>query len=154
MDDFASQQRPRRRNLTDKYAKLMKGRQGIVASYNAQAMVSPIEHDGGATGMFVTAVEVVDQASHNGLMIQMMKGTEEKAGTIAGMTLADAGRLGRIRPPRLAGGSAGGAAKAAQGPRIRRTASPMTSPLTPIRAPRVRRFVLTALRRMRMKVVG
>ena len=35
MDDFASQQRPRRRNLTDKYAKLMKGRQGIVASYNA-----------------------------------------------------------------------------------------------------------------------
>ena len=93
MDDFASQQRPRRRNLTDKYAKLMKGRQGIVASYNAQAMVSPIEHDGGATGMFVTAVEVVDQASDNGLMIQMMKGTEEKAGTIAGMTLADAGIL-------------------------------------------------------------
>ena len=53
--------------------------------------------------MFVTAVEVVDQASDNGLMIQMMKGTEEKAGTIAGMTLADAGRLGRMRPPRLAG---------------------------------------------------
>ena len=46
MDDFASQQRPRRRNLTDKYAKLMKGRQGIVAGYDAQAMVSPIEHDG------------------------------------------------------------------------------------------------------------
>ena len=57
MDDFASQQRPRRRNLTDKYAKLLKGSQGIVAGYNAQAMVSSIEHDGGATGMFVTAVE-------------------------------------------------------------------------------------------------
>ena len=71
----------------------MKGRQGIIAGYNAQAMVSPIEHDGGATGMFVTAVEVVDQASDNGLMIPMMKGAEEKAGTIAGMTLADAGIL-------------------------------------------------------------
>ncbi len=95
MDDFASQQRPRRRNLTDQHAKLMKGRQGIVASYNAQAMVSSIEHDGGATRMLVTAVEMVEQASDNGLMISMMKGAEEKAGTIAGMTLADAGILPR-----------------------------------------------------------
>ena len=43
--------------------------------------------------MFVTAVEVVDQASDNGLMIPMMKGAEEKAGTIAGITSADAGIL-------------------------------------------------------------
>ncbi len=38
----------------------MKGRQGIVAGYNAQAMVSPVETAGGATGMLVTAVDVVD----------------------------------------------------------------------------------------------
>ena len=36
----------------------MKGRQGIVAGYNAQAMVSPMETDGGATSMPVTAVEL------------------------------------------------------------------------------------------------
>ena len=60
MDDFASQERPRRVNLTDKEARLMKGRQGIVAGYNAQAMVSPVEPDGEATGMLVTAVDVVD----------------------------------------------------------------------------------------------
>ena len=47
MDDFESQERPRRINLTDKEARLMKGRQGIMAGYNAQAMVSPIEPDGG-----------------------------------------------------------------------------------------------------------
>ena len=28
----------------------MKGRQGIVAGYNAQTMVSPVEMDGGGTG--------------------------------------------------------------------------------------------------------
>ena len=39
----------------------MKGRQGV-AGYNAQAMVSPTETDGGATGMLVTAVDVVDAA--------------------------------------------------------------------------------------------
>ena len=93
MDDFASQERPRQVNLTDKEARLMKGRQGIVAGYNAQAMVSPIEPDEGkgATGMLVTAVDVVDQASDNGLLIPMMEGAEETTGTKAETTLADAG---------------------------------------------------------------
>ena len=62
MDD---QKRHKRINLTDPEARLMKGRQGIVAGYNAQAMVSPIETDGEATGMLVTAVDVVDQANDN-----------------------------------------------------------------------------------------
>ena len=47
MADLASQKRHKRINLTDPDAKLMKGRQGIVAGYNAQAMVSPTETDGG-----------------------------------------------------------------------------------------------------------
>ncbi len=60
MADLASQKRHRRINLTDADARLMKGRQDIVAGYNAQAMVSPMATDGGATSMLVTAVDVVD----------------------------------------------------------------------------------------------
>ena len=60
MDDLESKERHKRINLTDPDARLMKGRQGIVAGYNAQAMVSPTETVGGGTGMLVTAVDVVD----------------------------------------------------------------------------------------------
>ena len=38
MADLASQKRHKRINLTDPEARLMKGRQGIVAGYNAQAV--------------------------------------------------------------------------------------------------------------------
>ena len=69
----------------------MKGRQGIVAGYNAQAMVSPMETDGGATSMLVTAVDVVDAANDNALLVPMMEQAEETIGTRAQMTLADAG---------------------------------------------------------------
>ena len=91
MDDLASQKRHKRINLTDPDARLMKGRQGIVAGYNAQAMVSPTETDGGATGMLVTAVDVVDAANDNALLAPMLEQAEETTGTRAQMTLADAG---------------------------------------------------------------
>ena len=91
MADLASQKRHKRINLTDPDAKLMKGRQGIVAGYNAQAMVSPTETDGGATGMLVTAVDVVDAANDNTLLVPMMEQAEETTGTKSQMTLADAG---------------------------------------------------------------
>ena len=91
MDDLTSQKRHKRINLTDKDARLMKGRQGIVAGYNAQAMVSPTETDGGATGMLVTAVDVVDAANDNALLVPMLEQAEETTGTRAQMTLADAG---------------------------------------------------------------
>ena len=67
MAELASQKRHRRINLTDPEARLMKGRQGIVAGYlNAQAMVSPmVWTDGGATSMLVPAVDVVDAANDN-----------------------------------------------------------------------------------------
>ena len=42
MTDLASQERHKRINLTDRDARLMKGRQGIVAGYNAQAEVDLI----------------------------------------------------------------------------------------------------------------
>ena len=91
MADLASQKRHRRINLTDPEARLMKGRQGIVAGYNAQAMVSPMETDGGATSMLVTAVDVVDAANDNALLVPMMEQAEETTGTKSQMTLADAG---------------------------------------------------------------
>ena len=91
MADLASQKRHRRINLTDPEARLMKGRQGIVAGYNAQAMVSPMETDGGGTSMLVTAVDVVDAANDNALLVPMMEQAEETTGTKSQMTLADAG---------------------------------------------------------------
>ena len=91
MADLASQKRHRRINLTDPEARLMKGRQGIVAGYNALAMVSPMETDGGATSMLVTAVDVVDAANDNALLVPMMEQAEETTGTKSQMTLADAG---------------------------------------------------------------
>ncbi len=91
MADLGSQKRHRRINLTDPEARLMKGRQGIVAGYNAQAMVSPMETDEGATSMLVTAVDVVDQANDNALLVPMMEQAEETTGTKSQMTLADAG---------------------------------------------------------------
>ena len=91
MADLASQKRHRRINLTDPEARLMKGRQGIVAGYNAQAMVSPMETDGGATSMLVTAVGVVDAANDNALLVPMMEQAAETTGTKSQMPLADAG---------------------------------------------------------------
>ena len=96
MADLASQKRHRRINLTDREARLMKGRQGIVAGYNAQAMVSPMETDGGATSMLVTAVDVVDAANDNALLVPMMEQAEETTGTKSQMTLADAGYFAAI----------------------------------------------------------
>ena len=46
MDDLASQENLKHINLTDKDARLMKTRQGIVPSYNGQAMVSPVTAEG------------------------------------------------------------------------------------------------------------
>ena len=112
MDDLTSQKRHKRINLTDPDARLMKGRQGIVAGYNAQAMVSPTETDGGATGMLVTAVDVVDAANDNALLVPMMEQAEETTGTKSQRRES----LGRMRPSRSAGGSVGVAATVPQRP--------------------------------------
>ena len=91
MAALGSQKRHERINLTDRDALLMKGRQGIVFGYNAQAMVSPMETAEGASGMVVTAVDVVDAANDNALLVPMMEQAEETTGTKSQMTLADAG---------------------------------------------------------------
>ena len=83
--------RPNRINLTDRDARLMKTRQGIVPGYNAQAMVSPLAGSVGMTGMLVTAVGLVDEIHDHGLLIPMMERAEKNTGTKAAMTLADSG---------------------------------------------------------------
>ena len=91
MADLGNQKRHKRINLTDPEARRMKGRQGIVAGYNAQAMVSPMETAEGAAGMVVTAVDVVDAANDNALLVPMIEQAEETTRTRVPMTLADAG---------------------------------------------------------------
>ena len=91
MDDLASQEGLRHINLTDKDARLMKTRHGIVPGYNAQSMVSPTEVDDEASGMLITAVDVVDEPTDYGQFTPMLEQAEETTGTKACMTLADAG---------------------------------------------------------------
>ena len=92
MADLAGQKRHSRINLTDPEARVMKGRHGgIVAGYNAQAMVSATKTEEGTSGMLVTAVDVVDEVNDNALLTPMMEQAEETTGTKSQMTLADAG---------------------------------------------------------------
>ena len=58
----------------------MKGRQGIVLGFNAQAMVSPLGPDAGARGMPATAVEVVDEPNDIARLIPMLEQSEETTG--------------------------------------------------------------------------
>ena len=73
MDDLASQEGLRHINLTDKDARLMKTRHGIVPGYNAQSMVSPTEVDDEASGMLITAVDVVDEPTDYGQFTPMLE---------------------------------------------------------------------------------
>ena len=78
-------------NLTDKDARLMQTRKGIVPSYNAQAMVSPVVTDEGVTGLMVTAADVVDEVNDAARLTAMVEQSEEITGVRVPMTLADAG---------------------------------------------------------------
>ena len=54
------QEQRKKVNLTDGDAQLMKGRQGILPAYNAQAVVSRVGgEEGQHRGMLITAVDVV-----------------------------------------------------------------------------------------------
>ena len=78
MDDLSNEE-GRRINLTDREARLMKTRQGVMPGYNAQAMASPARTaDGQRAGMLITAVEVVDEPDDHGQLTPML----DKARTI------------------------------------------------------------------------
>jgi transposase len=82
----------KRVNLTDEDAQLMKGRDGIVTGYNAQAMVSPLNAElAKRNGMLITAANVVNTASDTGQLIPMMKQAEEITRERVKVTLADGG---------------------------------------------------------------
>ena len=79
-------------NLTDEDAQLVKSRQGIVAGYNAQAMVSPLDSGkAGASGLLITAADVVNDPDDHAQLIPMMEQAQDNTGAPAVVTLADAG---------------------------------------------------------------
>ena len=78
-------------NLTDQDAVMMDTRQGVSMAYNAQAMVSPVSSEGEASGMLITAVDVVDETADQSQLRPMMDKAEEASGVRAETTLADAG---------------------------------------------------------------
>ena len=92
MEQLAGEEGQQRINLTDGDASLMKAGGGIVAAYNAQAMVSPLEPGAGeGTGLVITAAEVVCEANDSGQLTPMLEQAEEMIGDRAEATLADAG---------------------------------------------------------------
>lgn len=83
----------KRINLTDNDTELMKSRQGIVPGYNIQAVVSPlkVKETETAGGMFITAVDTVQDTDDHHQLINMIDQAVETVGEKAGITLADAG---------------------------------------------------------------
>ena len=77
-------------NLTDGDSELMKGRNGIVAGYNAQSVVSPVNPALG-TGMLITAADVGNNASDSAQLIPMLEMSEGMTGVHIPVTLADGG---------------------------------------------------------------
>jgi hypothetical protein len=81
-------------NLTDEeaWASLMKGRQGIIAGYTAQAMVSPLNGQVVPMGGFIiTATDVVQDPDDTAQLLPMMEQAEVMTGARAETTLSDGG---------------------------------------------------------------
>ena len=83
MSRLTQDQRITRVNLMDRDAQLMKGRQGIMPGYNAQAMASPVAELSG-NGMLITAAD-------SGQLVPMLEQAEEMIGERVPVTLADGG---------------------------------------------------------------
>ena len=83
---------PKRVNLTDGDARLMKGRHGFVAGYNAQAMVmATLPEADGSTGRLITAVDVTTDPDDHTSLVPMLAAAEALLGQRAEETLADGG---------------------------------------------------------------
>ena len=93
IERLAAESRLEKINLTDNDAKFMKSRQGVVAGYNVQTVVSPLKltDPNQAGGMFVTAVDAVQDADDHHQLVNMLEQSEEMTGKKADITLADAG---------------------------------------------------------------
>lgn len=91
LEDVGLEDGPKRRNLTDPDAQLMKSRSGYVAGYNAQAMVSPLAPAAGRTGLFITGTAVSTSPADQEQLVPMIKQAQENTGRPAELTLADGG---------------------------------------------------------------
>jgi transposase len=92
MEALAVGEDRKRINLTDDDTELMKGRQGYVAGYNLEAVVSPLKtEETGKTGFIMTAMDVVTNASDAGQLIPMLEQSEENTGKRVGLNLVDGG---------------------------------------------------------------
>jgi len=93
MERLTEEETLKKVNLTDGDANLMKGRQGIVAGYNVQAVVSPLKAvEGKKTGgMIITAIDTKQSASDTDQLIPMLEQSKENTGKQAEISLADAG---------------------------------------------------------------
>jgi hypothetical protein len=93
MERLAAENGLERVNLTDSDAKFVKSLQGVVAGYNVQTVVSPLKvtETDKTGGMFVTAIDAVQDAEDHHQLVNMLEGAEEMTGKKADITLADAG---------------------------------------------------------------
>jgi transposase len=87
---------PRRINLTDPEAGLVKGRQGIVAGYNAQAAVARVvvatpRHPRRRAARLITAVAVVPEADDHGQLVPMLDRVDATTGRGVATVLTDGG---------------------------------------------------------------
>lgn len=83
---------PARSNLTDPDAVQVKGRQGVVPGYNAQAVVSGLNpQTAGRRGLFITAADVVAEPDDHAQLLPMLALAAETSGETAGVSLADGG---------------------------------------------------------------
>lgn len=79
-------------NLSDGETNLMKSRQGIIAGYNLEAVVSPLKvAESKKSGMIITAVDVVQDPVDYNQLIPMIDQAKENTGKQADYSLADAG---------------------------------------------------------------
>lgn len=82
-------------NLTDPGASLLKTKEGFVAGYNTQVVVSPLKRrpggEGKSGGMLITAAGVTSSPDDHPQLVPMIEQAAQNAGVDAGVTLADAG---------------------------------------------------------------
>jgi transposase len=95
-DQVSAPDGPNRLNLTDPDAGLVKGRQGIVAGYNAQAAVARVQlatprRPGERAARLITAVEVVPDADDHGQLVPMVARVEAATGRAIATVLSDGG---------------------------------------------------------------
>ncbi len=81
-----------RLNLTDADAQLMKGRTGLVAGYNAQAMVLGLDAaKAGRTGLLIGAADLVTDADDHAQLVPLVEQARALVGQPVAVTAADGG---------------------------------------------------------------